>query len=46
MKGSGRIPEFRELADQERLLLERLLERGTPRAKVYAHQLSQVTVAR
>jgi len=44
MTGSGRIPEFRELTNSERSLLERLLEQGTPRAKVYAEQLSQVTV--
>ncbi len=44
MTATGRIPEFRELTNPERLLLERLLEEGTSRAKVYAEQLPHVTV--
>jgi len=44
MKGSGRIPEFRDLTDPERLLLERLLVQGTPGAQAYAEQLAHVTV--
>jgi len=39
MKDSGRIPEFRELTNKKRLLLERLFEHGTPKSKVYAEQL-------
>jgi hypothetical protein len=44
MKGSGRIPEFRDLTDPERLLLERLLVQGTPGAQAYAEQLAYMTV--
>jgi hypothetical protein len=40
-----RVQVHRGLTDNERLLLERLLSRGTPEAKGYVEQLPLVTVA-
>ena len=38
------IPEVRPLTDQERRLLEWLLQHGTPQAADYLHQLPRVSV--
>ena len=44
MENSGRVPDYRNLTDRECLVLERLIQHGTPASKAYAERWSNVMV--
>lgn len=39
MENSGRVPDHRNLTDRERVLLERLIQHGTPASKANISEL-------